>query len=219
MVQLFQIQSPKLASIPLSEGLQVRIGEGWVTQWKMDGFFALKEFNGCIIAGEQMRDGTFWAFDIAVMQGEDCRQTPYRYRLSALTSLSKSFPESIKLIPSGVGSEFLEAVLKAGGEGVVFKRLGTTWGKGQYKCKREETFDAVVSARNESTRSLSLIQYKDGSPLDCGNVASLSKEEWETIKVGDVLEIKCQCRHKSGKFREPRIFRTRPDKPAAECLA
>jgi hypothetical protein len=196
----------------LADGLKVRASVGWIAQEKKDGVFATREFRDVLLVGEQMKDGTFWAFDVFLPHNP-----PYIGRWNLLNLLADSFPADIKLIPHGSGGEYLEHIIAQGGEGVVFKSLDCTWGKGQYKCKREETFDCVVSARNESIRSLSLIQFKEGVAVDCGNVASLSEFEWNTVKVGDVLEIKCQCRTKAGKFREPRIFRLRPDKLPQDC--
>jgi hypothetical protein len=196
------IARPTIRPVSLSEA-RAFCGSGYIAQEKMDGVFAIREWRGSTIAGEQMRDGLFYAFDVAIVQGDDCRRSPYYDRLDALRSLASGFDSSMRLVAQGNGGEFLEAVLERGGEGVVFKHREGYWGVGQYKAKRIETFDVRVT---ELRRNAVAVEYEGAAagcvPMmkDCG------------VVVGDVVEISAYCRTAAGKFREPRFLRVRRDK-------
>lgn len=109
-----------------------------------------------------------------------------------------------RLVPAGSGGEFLEAVIRDGGEGVVAKRLSAPYGDTWWKCKRIETEENIVAELHPRKSSVCLTQHG----RDCG---------WLTINcgssaVGDVVEVRFHSRHLSGKLREPGFVRSRPDK-------
>lgn len=176
-----------------------------MAQRKMDGRFEMLDWNKSLVAGERMRDGAFYAFDAAVIHGDDCRRSPFRERLAALRHLAAGFPAGMFLVQEGAGGEFLEAVIADGGEGVVFKNPDGYWGIGQWKCKRVETFDVRVTAIHRQSALISFDGEQAGAvPIYGAALAS--------VAAGSVIEISAMCRTASGKFREPRFIRLRSDK-------
>lgn len=195
---------PKIQSITLTDGLSFD-GAGYIADEKKDGCFELLNWNRSVIAGERMRDGFFWAFDLAVCQGDDCRRSPLIERREALRSLTSDFDSNMAIVPTGFGGEFLEAVLERGGEGVVFKHPQGYWGIGQWKAKRQETFDVRVVEKFSSSVA---IEFENQSAGKC----AIYGASFDLVKVGDIIEISAFCRTVKGKFREPRFIRLRPDK-------
>lgn len=77
------------------------------------------------------------------------------------------------------------------------------------KIKRSETFDCTVIAKHESKQSIAL--SLNGEP--CGWCPCFTG--FNRVKIGDVVEIEAMRRNPSGRFREPRIIRSRKDKVTA----
>jgi ATP-dependent DNA ligase len=142
--------------------------------------------------------------------------------------------ELIRRPSTGTGGEFLEAVLARGGEGVVCKDLEAPFGIGQWKAKRRATFDLMVVEKHISKSSVRVgwPEFKvQGSRFKVGETAlptsnfelqtlNLEDAGWcpvrgrnfERVKVGDIIEVAAFGRTASGKLREPRFVRPRPDK-------
>lgn len=202
------IIKPRFVSIPLADGLRWTGGGDWVYQEKKDGVWALREWRGATLAGEQMRNGDFWAFDVLKIQGDDCRRFQLRDRLRELVCMSSDFDGGMRLIPSGSGGEFLEAVLSRGGEGVVAKRLDQPYGATWTKCKRLETFRCVVVEKDLSgKRSVRVAALETGKELgSCG----LFGEKFEAVRVGSVLKIEAFGLTPAGRMREPRPCKDSP---------
>lgn len=228
-----------LISVPLSAGLKWTGGGPWVYDEKKDGVRAMVSADGCKLRASsrplpgpmpssltkcvfdgELVGAVYWVFDMLVDDaGEDIRRRPLRERRAALAALSSLFPEWICLIPSGRGGEFLEAVLAAGGEGIVAKHSESLYGAPEawIKCKRFTTEDCIVAEIHPSKASVRLEQIRGKGRVNCG-WASTYGLDLPRLHLGDVVEIKCHSRHASGRFREPRIIRLRPDKPASECV-
>jgi hypothetical protein len=199
------IPRPIIRPVPLSIGLNWMPSPCFIDQVKMDGVFSLRAFNGCTLAGERMRDGVFWAFDVAAIGGDDCRRFAYKDRWEALREISRSFTGQMRLIPCVTAGEGLEAVLRDGGEGIVRKHLDGYWGVGQWKCKRVESFDVrVVDKLNNAVA----IEYENQSAGRCPVYGAA----FQAVRVGDVIEITAMKRTAAGKFREPIFLRVRNDK-------
>jgi ATP-dependent DNA ligase len=181
---------------------------GWHLSEKMDGVFALREFAGCVVTGEAMRDGRFFAFDILVAFGQDVRRQPWTQRSAALDELFSRLNPKLNWhrCATGVGAEFVEAVLASGGEGVVCKPWAAPFGVAWRKIKRQETFDCVVVERDIARGSIRLELDRQ----DCGWCPA--RAAFDLIRVGDVVEVAAYGRHASGKFREARFKRIRLDK-------
>jgi ATP-dependent DNA ligase len=207
---------PEFGVVPLAEGRRWRGYGEWLYQEKKDGVWCERSIGDSIFTGELCRDGTFWVFDLPVARGADISGLPLRSRLEALSGLG--LPAGWRMMPCGNGGEFLEAVLAAGGEGVVAKRLDSVFGEDWIKCKRSETQDCVVVERHRIKDSARLEQRWGDKAIDCGWV-SIFGNRFARVRLGDVVEVECHSRHPSGKLREPRIVRLRPDKTALECRA
>lgn len=193
------IRRPDYSSLPLREGYSLRASGGWRYEEKLDGRWHELGIGASTIVGELMRDGRFFAFDIPVHNGVDVRRRPLRERLAILDS----FP--LRRPATGNGGEFLRAVLARGGEGIVAKPLDAPYGATWFKCKRVETFDCVVTELDPWRATIRLALNGE----DCGWCSARSA--FDSVAVGDVVEIAAQSRHVSGKFRSPRFVRLRLD--------
>jgi ATP-dependent DNA ligase len=214
------IPRPNYQSMPLAVGLKWT-GGGYLYTEKKDGVFAIREKSGATIFGEQMRDGSFWAFDVLRIGGDDLQNATTRDRWAALRELES---RGLQIVPAGNGGEFLEAVLLRGGEGVVAARLEAGFYESRFKCKREETHDCIVLEIHPLKESARLGQLDAGGRLVqrgwCAVLGGDGCAFWgnrrvDRLKVGDVVEIKCFGITAKDKFREPRFIRPRPDKRAA----
>jgi ATP-dependent DNA ligase len=200
MIASATITRPHYGEISLQSGLAMR-GRGLRFEEKLDGRWHVLAIGASRITGELMRDGRFFAFDVPIYAGQDVRRLPLRERLLILDRFPLLRPAT------GLGGDFLRAVLSRGGEGVVCKDLDAPFGVGWIKCKRRATFDLVVTGRREDTGVLELATL-DGEPR--GNCAA--KSQFDRIAVGDVVEVACHSLTAAGKLREPRFVRCRPDK-------
>ncbi len=187
-------------SITVAEAMKLD-GRGQLWTEKKDGVWATLEAADFTVVGEQMKDGSFWAFDVLSTFGQDVTQFPFHRRWGILQSCP------IQSVPSGNGAEFLEAVLSNGGEGVVIADWFAPYGCGLTKVKRLETLDLLVSEKHTSKSSIHLT---DAQGQDFGWCSCRS--EFDNIRVGDWVEIAAFGRQSSGKLREPRFVRIRHDK-------
>lgn len=201
------IQRPKIETLPLEDGLRWN-GAGCLTQEKADGCWHPLEWRGHWFNAERMRDGSFVVNDLIASGGQDMRHEPLTTRWRELCAIAATLDEGMSLCRTGAGGEFLRDILDDGGEGIVAKSWDAPFGYGWHKCKRLETFDVTVA--DASGPLLSVAIEFEGVPA--GRVPVLSLSTREALRNGDVIEISAQSRHPSGKFREPRFIRTRPDK-------
>jgi ATP-dependent DNA ligase len=198
---------------PSYDAIALKTALAW--QWrgfhlseKMDGVWAVREFAGCLVTGEAMRDGRFFAFDIPRAFGEDIRPRAWTERSAALDELFARLNPKLNWhrCTTGSGSEFIEAILARGGEGVVCKPWQAPFGVAWCKVKRCETFDCTVAEQNVSRGSIRLALAGE----DCGWMPC--RAAFDRIRLGDVVEVAAFGRHASGKLREARFKRIRRDK-------
>lgn len=194
-----KLRRPHFVSVPLAEGLRWRGSAGWIFQQKLDGCWAVREYDRSVLVGEAMKN-SFVAFDCVTYEGQDVRRESLRVRLELLRSLG------VPVVASGNGGEFLEAVLAAGGEGVVAKPLDAPWGSPWFRCKRISTHDVRICEMNEHRGTVRV--EADGH--DRGWVPV--KRMFNQLAIGDVIEVAAEAIHRSGKFRSARVVRPRPDK-------
>lgn len=119
--------------------------------------------------------------------------------------------KNFRLSRTGSGGEFLEALLSAGGEGVVAKPLDSPFGVGWLKCKRVETFDMLVTDIDLARGSLRLADLSTGD--DRGWCPA--KASFQDVKIGDCVEVLAFGLTPKGRLREARFVRVRPDKTVA----
>ena len=201
------IRRPSYTSTSLAAALRWH-WQGFHMSEKMDGVWAVREFAGCLVTGEAMRDGRFFAFDIPRSFGEDIRQRPWTERSAALDQLFAQLNPKLNWhrCTTGSGSEFIETILARGGEGVVCKPWQAPFGVAWCKVKRSVTHDCIVTDRNERTGSIRLaLAGEDFGWCPC-------RAQFDRVAVGDIVEIEAYGRHASGKLREARFKRIRTDK-------
>jgi len=196
------ITRPFYDSVSVADAM-FRDWRGWSLSEKMDGVWTVRSFADSTVTGETVK-GVFHGFDIVVHDSQDMRRCAWLDRGAALTDCAARY--GFRIVKQGAGAEFIEAVLRDGGEGVVCKPWTAPFGASWIKVKRLETFDCVVTAIDYGRGSLRLAMAGE----DCG--WCLARSAHMGVRVGDVVEVAAACRHTSGKFREPRFFRIRTDK-------
>jgi ATP-dependent DNA ligase len=191
---------------------------GWHLSEKADGICVRREFAGCSVWGDSMRDGRLMVWDIDRAFGQDVRRLPWLEREAALRELFSRLNEKLNWhrCATGNGAEFIEAVIAAGGEGCVAKPFDSPFGYDWTKIKRSETHDCIVTEKHASKLSVRLAE----NGIDRGWCAVLGGDyfggfELDKISVGDVVEIQCYGITAKDKFREPRFLKIRKDKMEA----
>lgn len=199
---------PPFESIPLADGLKWRGGGEYLYEEKLDGVWSVETIKGCHLAGERMKSGRFIAFDLLGIRDRVATKLPLRERLAMLDELT----ENLKLLrpARGNGGEFLETVLARGGEGVVAKHLDSIYGAPWLKCKRVETFDVVLVEKHSAKNSVRLAWPN----LEDAGWMRVSARKFVELQAGKVIEVCAYGIQNSGRLREARLVRTRPDKTA-----
>ena len=174
----------------------------WRIEQKMDGRFAVREIAGRSIAGELMRDGSFVAFDCLGVDGQDISGEPLRARLRELDAV----PGLIRPA-TGVGEEFLEAVLANGGEGIVAKRLDSPYHAGMLAIKRVIELACVVT-EIPPFQAVKIADAKTGEPR--GNV-KMHAFKISKIRVGSIIKVIGMNLTEKGCVREGRLCSDTPD--------
>ena len=232
---MIELPRVEFEQTPESLGFWPYAGE-WLAQEKIDGERALLEwgnlrgrklnhnlpgdlpeaFRSAVLDGELV-GGVFHVFDVVCWGGQEMSRQPLESRLALLDSIAPQFPAWMKPVESSVDlAGFYAEVVARGGEGVVAKKLSAGWGKQWVKVKHTLTHDLVVESLDASKRSAACYQIRNGERLDVGRV--FLGRAFESVRVGDVIEVVAMSRHASGKLREARFVRSRPDKPAAACV-
>ena len=188
---------------------------GFILQQKLDGRWSERTIEGTHFVGELMPDGDFIPFDCVAVRGQSIANEPTTFRLEAMRTEAAKY--LMPVCPQGNGAEFLDAVLKQGGEGIVAKPADSIFGRGWIKVKVKETHDCVVIGKSEFVESVHVEEngiYRGKVPITGGKFI----DGWDykpriaAINVGDIIEVACHSIHPSGKFREPRFVRVRDDK-------
>jgi ATP-dependent DNA ligase len=141
--------------------------------------------------------------------------------------------------------EFFRDIIEAGGEGVILKDAQASYGNGWAKVKRKATFDVIILDYEEPTKitkkvsgeesisrfyengwigAIKFGQYYNGRLTEFGSCSGMDDATREDLSrnkvenIGRVIEIECQERTKTGRFRHPRFIRFRYDKKAEDCI-
>lgn len=222
----------EIEPVPLEIARRWRGGGGWMYQEKCDGEFATLALGAscpgghrALMAGERMDDGRFIAFDLVELDGGPIVNVSLMGRWRELVALSPLFPASVELVRTGSGAEFLEAVLAAGGEGVVAKDLSCPYGHGVFKAKRAQVYYAVITEKRADGRSgvrVGLLPGPDAivpQPVSCPDSASSprrlqdlpdggwlpARAVFDRVRVGSVVKLTAFGQHASGLLREARF--------------
>jgi hypothetical protein len=161
-----------------------------------------------MLAGELMRDGSYFAFDCLARNGENMRPWPLRDRLRVLGELSPQMTANGILRPAvGNGGEFLEAILANGGEGIVAKDLDAPYGD-MLACKRIAECVCLVTGLVPDVQSVTISDPTTGDPM--GRVA-LRAGKLDKVKIGSLVKVVGMSLTERGLIREPRLCSDTPE--------
>lgn len=222
-----KLQRPNFAVLPLANAL-ADAWSGWHLSKKADGVCVRREWNDCAVWGDSMRDGRLMVWEIDRAFGADVRALPWRGgRADALAELFAHLDPKLNWhrCPSGHGPEFVEAMLAEARRDhtpdvIVAKPLEAPFGRDLIKAKICDSHDCAVLEIHAEKESVRLGQFDAAGQLIERGWCAVLGGDWGNRRVdqltpGDMVEIHCAGIHASGKFREPRFFQPRPDKPAA----
>ena len=196
---------------------------------------SVTKIMGCVpdkAISRQQAFGWVWymVFDIIQYKGKDVRQMSQEDRRTLLVdAYLHNFEDCpfihISMMYTGLPIITLwKEIMERGGEGIVIKHRETPYGDGWVKVKKVLEDSVIVTGFTEGKGkyanmigAIKFGQYDDGVLIKFGQCSGfddatrqlLTDNQEETI--GKVLDIKFQERFKSGKFREPRFLRFRPD--------
>ena len=174
---------------------------------KLDGCWHSWNVGNAIVIGEKMRDGRLFAFDCVESGGDDQRKMALSDRLRALDAIVPKPLRPPCPSPGESASCFFARIVANGGEGIVIKDYDAHFNATIQRCKRFETFDLMVVAKDINRGTLSVA---DSSGHNCGSVPC--KKMLFHVNVGDIVEVECFGLTKKKQLREPRFKRVRYDK-------
>lgn len=173
-----------------------------------------------------------WAFDLIKLLGQDVTRLPYEKRREllemAVTKVNSPKFQVTRRVTSGFAS-FYEDVMNGEGEGLVLKRLGTSYnpygasGKTDdwVRCKAFRYVDYVVTEIGKSDGGSDNFQVGLFFGKQLQRVATIKNLPKEITNphafVGKVIECKGLEMHKSGALRHGHFERLREDKFPEEC--
>lgn len=180
------------------------------------------EFDGELV------NGTYWMFDMPMMNGLPLKRSPYRVRRDVLERLfGKWSPVNIELAPSAKPGKAAQAMFdrceQENAEGVVFKHADSkymydTRSKSDLKWKFTETVDAVIRGtyRQGKQQSITVGLLKpDGTWTDTG--CKIPMELVDKLEVDQVVEIQYLYSVDGEAMFQPQFKGVRTDKAPEEC--
>ena len=176
---------------------------------------------------------TFWAFDISFHRGVDVRHRPLSERrellLLVLAELNNPHVKAMPQYKGDIQAKFDEVTAR-GGEGLVGKRLNSTYGQGWAKMKKAYDVSCIITGYRPGQKALegqvgsvALSVYKDGQLVEIGFASGMINAVREAMTadfnsyLGRVVDVFCHEVTKDGKLRSPTWHRLRPDVNAEEC--
>ena len=200
-----ELIKPKLESVPLAVGLTWYAGN-WLYQEKSDGCHEFAQVAGAVLNAERMPSGELVANDLCSLDGQDMRGENTAARWGELVRFSACFANSIRLARVGAGGEFLEYLLRDGGEGIVRKPLDAPFGARWEKCKRSQVFLCVVSSLDHARGSVELADAATGQPR--GKLPLRSR--FGEVRAGSVVKVEAFGLTARGMLREARLDADQP---------
>lgn len=188
----------------------VMVGEDGITD-----FFALHS----ALARKHATAAFLYAFDLLHLDGQDLRELPLDERRLLLEDLliRAGEPPAVRFSEAigEDGADVIEAC-RMGLEGIVAKRQDAPYRSGRSKtwlkakCTQVGTFG--VSAYLPGSRSLDLVEFKDGEMINVGSVGSgLSEHAAHAIKAKitaeglAMVEVEYRGRTPTGQLRHPAL--------------
>lgn len=187
-------------------------------------------------------------YDILFFNGKNVMNEPFWKRRELLEIVIETYRkyvgDSVQLALQFKPREYdikerFEAVIEAGGEGLMRKRLsgaykicdGSKKSSDIQKLKKILTFDGIVTGyeygkgkyNKEKIAKLVFSQYDGGVLVERGAFDGFTKATIEDMTaniqkyLGRVVEVKCNEVLKSGKLRHPKFNRWRDDKDPKQC--
>lgn len=157
---------------------------------------------------------TFYvAHSVAAVDGASILHRPALERWNLLTSLFKGgaqrdeHGDRIVLAESGAGGDFFNAVVADGGEGVCAVPVEAPWGI-IYAAKPLMELYPRVTSKNIAMGTVEIVDANTFEPL--GSVPC--RAHFDMVNVGDIVEVHCIEKHRSGRLREARFVAVRNDK-------
>lgn len=191
-------------------------------------------------AAKRAKDVTYSIFDVMSIGGTDARSLPFARRraLLEMAFAQGTYAACILTPQMEPTDEALAAILAAGFEGAMVKRLSLPYASGKrgcgwHKLKGQHTEDVIITALpldgngkyEGQVGAVVFSQIRDGALVEMGRCSGMTDAQRLELStnpqawLGRVIEVKHYGVMPTGGWRHPAWIRTRDDKAAAECLA
>jgi len=198
--------------------------------------------EACTFTGRTILDGEdlgdrYVIFDVLCLNGDDLTHMPYRDRLTSLGHVAKHVTQGFKaannyvsglaFAPAAMGTSekcaLLDIVRLEGGEGIVFKRLDSTYEAGRpssggnaLKHKLVETCTVRVASHKAGKRSVGLeLMDANGEWVGVGNVTVPANQDIPAIQAK--VEVRYLYAYEGGSLFQPVLLGERTDMSDADC--
>jgi len=193
---------------------------------------------------------SYVVFDILFYRGSDLRGYTLQERrkyLESVVSAWKNPDVKLSTVELNNRESFLQEIWARGGEGIILKHTGASYGdkRSWVKVKKEFTEDCVIIgfespketsqkkngevsvtrlAANGWIGAITLGQYKNGELVKVGSCSGMPDDLRADMSkngpkyVNQVVEVLANEREPTGAFRHPRFVRIRDDKNATDCV-
>lgn len=188
---------------------------------------SLTSLPNCEIDGELLGE-SYVVFDVLRLDGNDLRFSPYRVRHEVLRDLLRlHFGPCASVVETAWRTAdkqvLYSKIAAAGGEGVVFKKVGgvsiagrPASGGSQVKCKFYSTCTCLVAAENDQRSvRLSLLDAL-GKAVGVGSVSIPINQA--IPPVGATVEVRYLYAYKGGSLYQTVYLGERDDIEAIECV-
>lgn len=182
--------------------------------------------SGEAIDKQRTRKLVYHVFDIPFHNGRDIRSLPLRERRAILeqvvAELNNPHIQLVTQYTSGFDAVFSEVTSK-GGEGLIIKNLGSTYGNEWAKLKKSFDISCFVTGyrmgKDENyIGSFSVGVYEGSNLLEIGFVSGYACLESDIDKyVGKVIDVFAYEFTKQNKLRMPTFHRFRSDLNPEDC--
>lgn len=196
----------------------------------IDDAITLQEQNGYLV---------YSVFDVLYFENRSFIDKSLQFRKNKLKQIIQTF-SNIQLVENTTDftqkNKLWSEILNSDREekGVVFKFLESEYesikSKWWRKLKRQETYDAVITAFNLDNKypsdfvsSITVAQYKDDKLVNVANVSGLTQGQAADFRsridfyIGKVIQFKAEVKT-SKSYKNPRFDKLRFDKKPESCV-